>query len=64
MVWIILFLFVFGLVYITQKESQELEDELKKEDDRLAKIRSLYPEPLSYEERMGVKYGPTKPSDE
>jgi hypothetical protein len=36
--------------------------EWKEEEARKAKVRALRPQP-SYEERMGVRYGPTGPHD-
>ena len=62
--WVIPFLILMMiLAYYTQKEAKTLEDELKREEDRRAKIKSLYPDPPPYEERMGVKYGPKSKDD-
>ncbi len=57
------FLLVGGtLAYFARKETQETESEWKEEEDRKARVRALSPQP-SYEERMGVRYGPTGSHD-
>jgi len=34
------------------------KEEIRRESEQKKKIKSLYPEVLTYEQRMGVKYGP------
>lgn len=36
----------------------------KQEKERQDRVKALYPDPPTYEERMGVKYGPRRDEDE
>jgi hypothetical protein len=51
-------LFVGTLWYFSRKAMKKETEEFKAEEERKAKLRALSPSP-SYEERMGVQYGPT-----
>ena len=51
-------LFAGTLAYFARKETQATESEWKEEEERKARVRALSPQ-SSYEERMGVQYGPT-----
>ena len=42
----------------TQVRGKEVRKALEKERERLKRVKDLYPDPPSYEERMGVRYGP------
>jgi hypothetical protein len=46
------------LYYFARKAMKKETEEFKAEEERKAKLRALSPPP-SYEERMGVQYGPT-----
>jgi len=52
-------LLVLGtLYYFARRQMKKELDEFKEDEARKARIRALSPKP-SYEERMGVQYGPT-----
>ncbi len=53
-----LLLGVGTLYYFARKSLKKETEEFKEEEARKAKVRALSPQP-SYEERMGVRYGPT-----
>jgi hypothetical protein len=55
---ILLFVASATLGYYARKETMKQEKEWKEEEERKARIAALSPQP-SYEERMGVQYGPT-----
>ena len=55
-------LFVGVLSYYARKETKAVDFEWEKEEKRKARVRALSPQP-SYEERMGVSYGPTGTQD-
>ncbi len=42
----------------TQVRGKEVRKALEKERERVKRVKDLYPDPLSYEERMGSRYGP------
>lgn len=49
----------FGLLLIILKRDQMRTDRYWDEEaERQQRVKDLYPEPPSYEERMGVQYGP------
>ena len=60
-VFLLLLIVVLGA--IARKDTEEQQAEWEEEEDRKARIRALSPQP-SYEERMGVQYGPTGAQDE
>lgn len=63
LVWLLVGLVVFGFLLVSallKMETDEEEKRLQKEKERKARIKALYPENPSYEERMGVKYGTDK----
>lgn len=60
---VFLLLFVVVLGSIVRKDTEEQQAEWEKEEERKARVRALSPQP-SYEERMGVQYGPTGEQDE
>jgi hypothetical protein len=63
--WAGLLVFVFfSLSYIVRKQNEELETERKSQEEQRARVRALYPESKSYEERMSVRYGPTGEHEE
>jgi hypothetical protein len=52
-----------GIVYVwcaLYKESRKMQAEWDEEVKRRKKVKDLYSAPPSYEERMGVSYGPKK----
>jgi len=52
------FVLVFGWIhFILWKDAKKSESEWNEEEKRQQRVKDLYPEPPSYEERMGVKYG-------
>ena len=53
---------VFGA--IIRAESDEREREAREEEERRARVKALYPDPPSYEERMGVRYGQKEEEDD
>ena len=53
-----LLLGVGTLYYFARKALKKETEEFKTEEERKAKLAALSPQP-SYEERMGVQYGPT-----
>lgn len=61
LLWIILI--SLTLAGIMRKGTELREVEEKREDDRKAKLKALYPDPPTYEERMDAQYGPTGPQD-
>ena len=63
LLFVILLLPLVLLSAFSKKEAEAREIEQKKEDERRARVSALYPEPLSYEERMGVQYGLTGPQN-
>jgi hypothetical protein len=44
--------------YSLWKDSKKRGAEWDEEEKRQQRVKDLYPEPPSYEERMGVQYGP------
>lgn len=46
------------LAAYTQVRGKEIRKALEKERERRKRVKDLYPDPLSYEERMGGRYGP------
>jgi hypothetical protein len=56
--FLVLFVASVTLGYYARKETLKQEKEWKEEEARKARVRDLSPQP-SYEERMGVRYGPT-----
>jgi hypothetical protein len=61
--FVLLFAASASLGYFARKEMLKQEKEWKEEEARKARIRDLSPQP-SYEERMGVQYGPTGSQNE
>ena len=55
-----IFLMLAGVI---RKAREVREVEEKREDDRKAKLKALYPDSPTYEERMDAQYGPTGPQD-
>lgn len=49
---------------INRSERDQWDEQEKKESERQARVKALYPEPPSYEERMGVSYGRDDDEDE
>ena len=50
---------VFGwLHFILWKDAKKRDAAWGEEEKRQQRVKNLYPEQLSYEERMGVQYGP------
>lgn len=50
---------VFGWIhFILRKHAKKSASEWNEEEKRQQRVKDLYPEQPSYEERMGVKYGP------
>jgi hypothetical protein len=50
---------VFGWIHFQLwKGAKESASEWDEEEKRQQRVKDLYPEPPSYEERMGVQYGP------
>lgn len=56
--WFVLLLPLLLLAVLAHVKAKELQEETEIERDRRKRIKDLYPDPLSYEERMGVRYGP------
>ena len=51
--------FFFGWIhFLLWKESKVRDSEWDEEEKRQQRVKDLYPDPPSYEERMGVQYGP------
>ncbi len=61
MIWLAVFMLIAFIVAVCagiNRAERDLWDEKeKKEAERQARVKALYPEPPSYEERMGVSYG-------
>lgn len=56
-----IFILVFGWIYfILWKDAKKSESEWNVEEKRQQRVKDLYPEPPSYEERMEVRYGPNQ----
>ena len=54
-----IFFLVFGWVhFLLWRHAKERDAEWDEETKRQQMVKDLYPEPCSYEERMGVRYGP------
>ena len=60
--WLIILLPILLLAVLAQVRNEEAREEWKNEQERLERIKALYPDPPSYEERMGVRYGPQRAS--
>jgi hypothetical protein len=56
--YVLLFLVAGFYTFYVRKALKAANSEWKEEEARKARIRALNPQP-SYEERMGVSYGPT-----
>ncbi len=56
--WFVLLLPLLLLAVLAQVKAKKLQEETKNERERLKRVKDLYPDPPSYEERIGVRYGP------
>ena len=56
--WFVLLLPLLLLAVLAQVKAKKLQEETENERERQKRIKDLYPDPLSYEERMGSRYGP------
>lgn len=53
----IVFLVFAWIHFILWKDAKKRDAEWDEEEKRQQRVKDLYPDPPSYEERMGVQYG-------
>lgn len=67
-VWLVIISFVAFIVAvcagINRAERDLWKEQERKEKEQQERVKALYPEPPSYEERMGVNYGRDRTEDE
>ena len=65
--WLPMILLGMGIAWLLlalHRKAQEVDDQWDEEEKRQQRVKDLYPDQPSYEERMDVRYGRTEEDDD